>query len=149
MNSSPNGIPERTLNAMDFVFSLQPTFVARGFSGNVQQMKEILKAAINHNGFAFVDMLQACPTWNKFATHDYLLENCYDITEKKSYDPTNFVKARKTAIDTSKKISTGILYQDTVTPSFIDNLVPRQGVKTTPVQEVKRTSIAEYMKEFV
>ena len=149
MNTSPNGIPERTINAMDFVFSLQPTFVARGFSGNIEQMQQILTSAIQHNGFAFVDMLQSCPTWNHFATQDYLMERCYDVYETGKYDPTDFKKARKTAIDTTKKISTGILYQETDTPSFIDRLVPRQGVKTTPVEEVARVNVQEYMKEFV
>ncbi len=36
MNTSPNGIPERTLPTMDFVFSLEPTFVARGFTGDIK-----------------------------------------------------------------------------------------------------------------
>ena len=30
MNTSPNGIPEHTLASMDLIFSLNPTFVARG-----------------------------------------------------------------------------------------------------------------------
>jgi hypothetical protein len=43
MNASPNGIPERTLASMDFIFSLQPSFVARGFSGDIKLMTRILK----------------------------------------------------------------------------------------------------------
>ena len=62
MNSSPNGIPELTLPSMDFIFSLEPTFVARGFGGNIPQLTEIFKKAFTHRGFAFVDVLQACPT---------------------------------------------------------------------------------------
>ena len=93
MNTSPNGIPERTLPSMDFVFSLEPTFVARGFSGNMWQLKEILKAAIQHRGFAFVDVLQACPTYNHFATHDYLLEHCYDCWKEGEEVHTEMVVA--------------------------------------------------------
>ena len=36
MNTSPNGIPEHTLASMDLIFSLNPTFVARGFSGDIK-----------------------------------------------------------------------------------------------------------------
>ena len=147
MNTSPNGIPEQTLPSMDFVFSLQPTFVARGFSGNIRQMTDILKAAINHRGFAFVDMLQACPTYNKFATHDYLLNKVYDVAAE-GHDPSDFEKARKLAIDTSERISTGILYQNEEVPNFYERLVPRQKKKTTPVEEVEKIDISKYVQMF-
>lgn len=149
MNSSPNGIPERTLPSMDFVFSLEPTFVARGFSGDIEQMVRILKAAMAHRGFAFVDLLQACPTYNHFATHEYLMERVYDANAE-GHDPSSFAKARKLATqDTSKKIATGILYQEKDSQSFYDRLVPRQGRATTAVEEVARVDVSEWMKEFV
>ncbi len=148
MNTAPNGIAEQTLPSMDFIFSLQPTFVARGFSGNIGQMKEIFKAAIQHNGFAFVDILQACPTYNHFATHEYLTNKVYDANTE-GHDPKNFEKARALAVNTSERIATGILYQDEQTPSFYDRLVPRQGVGTTCVEEVKLMDVSGLWKEFV
>lgn len=148
MNTSPNGIPEHTLPSMDFVFSLEPTFVARGFSGNIPQLTKILQAAIKHRGFAFVDVLQACPTYNKFATHDYLLEKCYDANAE-GHDPRDFTKARSIATDTSKRIATGILYQNEEMPSFYERLVPRQGKATSAVEEVAITDVSMLMKEFV
>jgi 2-oxoglutarate ferredoxin oxidoreductase subunit beta len=143
MNTSPNGIPEQTLPSMDFVFSLEPTFVARGFSGDIAQMTEILKAALKHRGFAFVDFLQACPTYNYFATHDYLLNRCYHL---ENHNTKDFQKARALAVDTSEKIATGILYQNEDVPSFYDQLVPRQGKKTTLVEEVKVQDISGLMR---
>jgi len=148
MNSSPNGIPEETLNSMDFVFSLQPTFVARAFSGNIPQLTEILKVAIKHRGFAFVDVLQACPTYNKFATHEMLLERCYDAN-KEGHDPADLAKARALATDTSARIATGILYQNEERPAFHERLVARQGMTTVPVDEVGIVDMSEYMKELV
>lgn len=146
MNSSPNGIPEHTLASMDFVFGLQPTFVARGFSGNIPQMVEIFKAAIQHKGFAFVDILQACPTYNHFATHNYLLERCYQV---ENHDTSDFAKARALAVDTSEKIATGILYQNKDMPNFYDRLVPRQGKTTQLVDEVQIQDVSGLMKAFV
>lgn len=134
MNTSPNGIPEHTLPSMDFVFSLEPTFVARGFSGNIKQMSEILKAALKHRGFAFVDFLQACPTYNKFATHDYLLEHTYEV---QNHDTSDFKLARELAIQTHEKIATGILYQNEDVPNFYERLVPRQDKKTMLSEEVR------------
>ncbi|MDD5623359.1 MAG: thiamine pyrophosphate-dependent enzyme [Candidatus Peribacteraceae bacterium] len=148
MNSSPNGIPEETLNSMDFIFSLRPTFVARGFSGNIPQLTEILQAAIQHRGFAFVDILQACPTYNRFATHEWLLAHCYDA-HAEGHDPKDFEKARKVAVDTRERVATGILYQNEDIPAFHERLKPRQGVKTTPVEEVKIMDVSQWLKEFV
>jgi len=146
MNTAPNGMPEHTLNSMDFVFSLQPTFVARGFSGNIPQMVEIFKAAIKHRGFAYVDILQECPTYNKFATHDYLLARCYQV---ENHDASDFKKARELAVDTSEKIATGILYQNEEIPDFYERLVPRQGKMTQLVDEVQIQDVGGLMKAFI
>lgn len=151
MNSAPNGIPEHTLNSMDFVFSLEPTFVARAFSGNIPHLTQVLKAAIEHqkHGFAFVDVLQACPTYNKFATHEWLLERCYDANAE-GHDPhCDMQKARTLAVDTGTRIATGILYRREDIPSFYDRLVPRQGKEKTLVEEVAIQDVTELMKEFI
>lgn len=148
MNTSPNGIPEATLPSMDFVFSLEPTFVARGFSGNIKQMTEILKAAMKHRGFAFVDFLQACPTYNHFATHEYLLSTCYDANAE-GHDPSDFAKARAIAVDTSERIATGILYQNETIPNFYERLKPREGKTTQAVDKVQKFDVSGLMREFV
>jgi 2-oxoglutarate/2-oxoacid ferredoxin oxidoreductase subunit beta len=147
MNTSPNGIPEHTLPSMDFIFSLEPTFVARGFSGNIPQMTKLIKAALQHRGFAFVDILQACPTYNHFATHEYLLEKCYDANAE-GHDASDFKKAREIATNTSERIATGILYQNENIPNFYERLVPREGVTTTCVEEVKPFDVMGLMEEF-
>ena len=150
MNASPNGIPEHTLNSMDFIFSLEPTFVARTFSGDIPHMTRIFKAAIEHqrHGFAFVDVLQACPTYNRFATHRYLLERCYDANAE-GHDAGHFQKARARAMDTDKRIACGVLYQRTDIPNFYDRLVPRQGKTTMLVEEVDVVDIRALLKPFL
>lgn len=148
MNTSPNGMPEMTLNSMDFIFSLEPTFVARGFSGDIKQMTSILKEAIGHRGFAFVDLLQACPTYNHFATHTMVLEKYYKV-EEEGHDASDFKKARQLAIETDKRIATGILYRREDVPNFYERLVPRQGKKTTPVDEVVPFDISQLMEEMI
>jgi 2-oxoglutarate ferredoxin oxidoreductase subunit beta len=148
MNTSPNGIPEDTIRSMDFLFSLQPTFVARSWSGDIAQMTRVMKAAISHRGFAIVDILQACPTYNKFATHEWLLEHCFDANEE-GHDPSDLEAAKKIAGDTSERVSCGILYQTEDSPHFYERLKPREGKKTTAVDEVSITDVSGLMKEFV
>ncbi len=150
MNSSPNGIPEATINSMDLVFSLEPTFVARGVSYDIPHLTYLIKEGFLHNGFAYIDVLQACPTFNKFMTNKYLRERCYKVEEMQRYDAGNFVQARKLGVDTAEKIAIGMLYK-AANPrgSFYDRLVPRQGKTTTLVEEVQRYDVVDLMKEFV
>ena len=40
------------------------TFVARSFSGSKKQLKSLLKAAMSHKGFALIDVISPCVTFN-------------------------------------------------------------------------------------
>ena len=66
--------------------------------------------ANKHKGFAVVDVLQPCVTFNHEYSHNFFQENTYLLP--KSYDPTDrkaaFVKTQEWDL---KKIPTGILYK--------------------------------------
>ncbi|MDA4128517.1 MAG: 2-oxoacid:ferredoxin oxidoreductase subunit beta [Thaumarchaeota archaeon] len=47
------------------------TFVARGYAYDVRHLKDLIKRAVLHKGFALVDVLQPCPTYNDVATKEY------------------------------------------------------------------------------
>jgi 2-oxoglutarate ferredoxin oxidoreductase subunit beta len=58
---------ENTMEAIDgclLALTLGATFVARSFSGDKAQLVPILKAGLAHKGFAFVDVLSPCVTFN-------------------------------------------------------------------------------------
>lgn len=40
------------------------TFVARSFAGDPRQVKELIKAAVSHNGIAVLDIISPCVTFN-------------------------------------------------------------------------------------
>jgi len=40
------------------------TFVARSFAGDPKQVKELIKAALSHNGVAVIDIISPCVTFN-------------------------------------------------------------------------------------
>ena len=56
-----------TMDAIDgclLALTLGATFVARAFSGDKAQLVPILKAGLLHKGFAFVDVISPCVTFN-------------------------------------------------------------------------------------
>lgn len=47
------------------------TFIARGYAYDVRHLKDLIRKAIQHKGFAFLDVLQPCPTYNDVTTKEY------------------------------------------------------------------------------
>lgn len=69
-------------NAIDLVglsMELGATFVARSFSGDKAQLIPLIKAAIKHPGFAFIDVISPCVTFNNNVgstkSYDYVREH--------------------------------------------------------------------------
>jgi 2-oxoglutarate ferredoxin oxidoreductase subunit beta len=58
----PNQSPP--IDPVLLALSLGATFVARSFSGDKEQLVPILKAGLAHQGFAFVDVISPCVTFN-------------------------------------------------------------------------------------
>ena len=148
MTGTPEGIPERTLSSMDLVFALQPTFVARGFSGDIKLMTRILQAAIRHHGFAYVEILQACPTYNTSFTHDSLLSRCYDVNSA-GHDTSDLAAARLLAAERDERVACGVLYQRHDIPDFYDRLAPRRGLAKTCVDEVRKYDVSNLWQSFL
>jgi 2-oxoglutarate ferredoxin oxidoreductase subunit beta len=74
-STSKGGVPNRQgpIDPVTVALSLGATFVARSFSGDKAQLVPILKAGLKHNGFAFVDVISPCVTFNdhKGSTKSY------------------------------------------------------------------------------
>lgn len=85
------------------------TFAARTFSGNREHMVKTMKAAILHKGYALVDILQPCVSFNKYNTFGYYKEHTYEL--EAGYDSANLQTALLRSMEYGSKIPIGILYQ--------------------------------------
>ena len=105
--ASPYGSQERPLNPLMMVLSYETSFVARAFSGQIKAMVDIFVRAIQHPGFAFVQVLSPCVTFNNTYAH------YRNITAAmpESHDPTDLIGAMKLAMDTDTQYL-GIFYCD-------------------------------------
>ena len=77
---SKNGI--NSFNAIDLpalALELGATFVARSFSGDRTQLIPLIKAAVSHHGFALIDVISPCVTFNNNTgstkSYDYVREH--------------------------------------------------------------------------
>jgi 2-oxoglutarate ferredoxin oxidoreductase subunit beta len=55
---------QQAIDPVTLALSLGATFVARSFSGDKAQLVPILKAGLSHRGFALVDVISPCVTFN-------------------------------------------------------------------------------------
>lgn len=74
-------------------FSLGATFVARSFSGDKAQLTPIFKAAMRHQGFALVDVISPCVSFNDHESstksYRYTRDHYHDVA------PVDFVPLRR------------------------------------------------------
>jgi 2-oxoglutarate ferredoxin oxidoreductase subunit beta len=61
--------------------SVGATFIARSFSGDKEQLVPIIKAAVAHRGFALLDVISPCVTFNDHegSTKSYLYTRTHEI----------------------------------------------------------------------
>lgn len=97
-------------NPMLMAIAAGATFVARTFSGKKEHMATIMKAAINHKGYALVDILQPCISFNKVNTYTYYNQKVYELSD--DYDKSNKLMALEKSMEFDVRIPIGILYQE-------------------------------------
>lgn len=148
MNSSPDGVTSDPLNAMKFVLSLNPSFAARTFSGDIKHMTETFEAGLAHKGFSFIEVLQSCPTYNHMTPHEWYQERVKDVSEIKNYKQNDLLAALAVADDLEKQIAIGVLYKNPKAVSFGDRQANRLGKKTQLVDEVKKVSVSKLFDAF-
>ena len=65
--TQPHGSAKDPVRPLTLGLASGASYIARTAAVNPRQAKEILVEAIEHDGFAHVDFLTQCPTWNKDA----------------------------------------------------------------------------------
>ena len=141
MYGLPQGRPEREMYISDLVLSQRATFFARAYSGDLQQMVEIFKSAINHKGCSIVEILQSCPTYNREATPQWFAQRIQKLNQ-----PAQSIEEALKISKIPKKINTGIIYQDESIPVFYNRLENRKDSTTELVDEVQNYDISNLLK---
>ena len=108
--STPLGTLENPLNPVELMLAAGATYVARGYTKKMDQLRTLFREGISHRGFAFIDVLQICATF--FPVADYYTPRIYDLN---GHDPSRFgdacVKAREWDYSTDAPIALGTFYR--------------------------------------
>ncbi len=109
--TSPFGATEEAFNPISMAISAGASFVARGFAGDPKHLAELIVKGIEHKGFAFIDVLQPCVTFNKINTFDWYSKRVYRL-EEAGHNPANKKAAFERSLEWGDRIPIGIFYKE-------------------------------------
>jgi len=106
--TTPAGSASMPLNPLALAVAVGCCFVARGFAGDIDHLSPLIQQGILHKGFALIDILQPCVSFNRVNTFQWYKERVYHLDEE--YDRKDKVVAFSKAQEWGEKIPIGILY---------------------------------------
>ena len=117
--STTYGNPEAAVDPCALAISFGATWVGRGFSGDVKGTTELMKEAIAHKGFAFLNIVSPCVTWRGDDQHKEIRAKMKTLPA--DYDRTS--KASSMAyVSEVDVVTTGVLYE-VVHPTLVDEML--------------------------
>ncbi len=120
--STPFGSVENPVNPIPMAIVCGATYVARGFSGQQKHLVGLIKGAIEHRGFAFVDVFSPCVTYNKENSHEFFKQRTQTL-EEMGHDPGDLQAAIQRGSEWGETIPIGLFYRKTEVPA-LDELEP-------------------------
>lgn len=109
--TTPQGVGYEAFNPLATAITLNGGFVARSYAGDQAHLARTIQAAVKHEGFALIDILQPCVTFNKINTYQYYRSRVYDLDQEEGYDRSDRAAAWARSLEWGERIPIGILYQ--------------------------------------
>lgn len=116
--SNPYGNMDTPVNPIALALAGGATFVGRGFSGDQKHLTELIKHAIQHKGFSFLDIFSPCVTYNKDNTFQWFRPRVKKLEDDASYDPTDWNAATARSKVWGEEIPIGKFFERTDVPTL-------------------------------
>jgi len=133
--STAYGNPEAAVDPCALAISFGATWVARSFSGDVKGTTELMKQAIQHHGFAFLNIMSPCVTWRGDDQFKILRAKVKPLPA--DHDPSNREAALRFTNESAELLTTGLLYK-VERPTLVDEILEvrwkAQGDKQPPTR---------------
>lgn len=123
------------------------SFVARSFAGDIEHLSTMTKLAINHHGFALIDILQPCVTFNHQNTFAWYRQRVYKLDGDTNYDPSDKMTALNKAMEWGDRIPIGVIYRHQM-PTF-EEQIPTLKQGPLVKQKIEPGKVALLLAEFL
>jgi 2-oxoglutarate ferredoxin oxidoreductase subunit beta len=102
--STPEGNIETPINPLALALVSGATFIGRGYSGEINHLTDLIAQAIEHKGFALVDVFSPCVTYMNM--YQFFKPRVYNVNETE-YDSSDWHKAMPKTYEWGEKIPLG------------------------------------------
>jgi len=143
--AQPQGATSAAFNPIALAVAMRAGFVARGFAGMIDHLSELIQQGIAHHGFALIDILQPCVSFNTVNTFAWYEKRYNPLSP--AYDPTDWEQAIKVASEWGDKIPTGIIYRNDRIP--FEEHFPALNQGPLIGRKVKRAILKEIMEGYM
>jgi 2-oxoglutarate ferredoxin oxidoreductase subunit beta len=116
--SMPFGSIEAPINPLTLALAAGATFVARGFSADQKHLTDLIKQAIEHKGFSFLDVFSPCVTYNKDNTFQWFRPRVKKLEENPGYDANDWSMAMEKALIWGDEIFIGKFFERNDVPTL-------------------------------
>lgn len=141
---NPYEVIEERINPVLMALSFNTSFIARGFSEDTEQLKDMIVKGIQHKGFSFIHILSPCTQYNKRVTYETIRERIKQIPE--SHDVTNRIAGMEYAM-THEPLYMGIFY-DISRPSLIEKLDNIRELSMDEIGDPSDYQLSDVIKQF-
>ena len=115
--TSPHGAIERPVPPLAMAITMGATFVARGYAAELRHLVWLIGEALGHRGYALIDVLQPCVTFNRPSSYDFYNPHVYKL-EDVEHDVGNKFAAWQRAFEWGERIPIGIFYRTEDVPTY-------------------------------
>jgi len=141
-STSPQGSIEPMFLPLAMAVAAGGTFISRGWSGDTEHLTWLIKEALGHRGYALVDVLQPCVSFNKMYSYDWLRPRVYKVQDEAGYDPSDKAAAFVKAQEWGDRIPIGVLYRSEDIPAYEEQVpalaagpLVQQPLRTRPASD--------------
>lgn len=142
--STPSGIIEVPVNPVALAITQGATFVAQGFSGDINHLTTLIEQSIKHKGFSLVNVFQPCVTFNPETSYAWYRERIYKLGD--NYNTGDKKVALEKAMETETRIPIGVIYKEERL-TYTDSLP--QLAQNTLVKSDLKADINSFIADFV
>jgi len=133
-STSPEGALEYPVNPGAIALAAGATFIAYGYSGDPKFTAKLIEEGMKHEGYALINILQTCPSYNKKQDPAWYKENSFKVDEViEGYDSSDMMQAFDLLNGThpawqeegakGKVYPQGIIYQaQNIRPSYAEQI---------------------------
>lgn len=140
------GVILEPIRPLEMAIALGAGFVARGYSADSGHLTSLILEGIRHKGFALIDVLQPCVSFNKKNTYEWYSKRIYKVNDDPSYNMNDRIAAFEKAAEWGDRIPIGIIYR-----AEKETYEDKSGINTRPplVEEnIDDINIREVLKDF-